>query len=154
MTSIILLFCAEVSAAVFENESVFSFSPFPFFPCVLQLGGASPRAGSSPKERLWSGAAAADTSPAQPSAGLRALPCSLPPPSAPGGRAGQSFPSSSSSGGAGKFLAPSGGAGGSGREERGERRGRGSAMAKWGQGDPRWIVEERADGTNVNNWHW
>ncbi|XP_021248693.1 activator of 90 kDa heat shock protein ATPase homolog 2 isoform X1 [Numida meleagris] len=27
-------------------------------------------------------------------------------------------------------------------------------MAKWGQGDPRWIVEERADGTNVNNWHW
>ncbi|KAM9070205.1 activator of 90 kDa heat shock protein ATPase homolog 2-like isoform 2-T2 [Sarcophilus harrisii] len=27
-------------------------------------------------------------------------------------------------------------------------------MAKWGHGDPRWIVEERADGTNVNNWHW
>ncbi|NWS67033.1 AHSA2 ATPase, partial [Crotophaga sulcirostris] len=27
-------------------------------------------------------------------------------------------------------------------------------MARWGQGDPRWIVEERADGTNVNNWHW
>lgn len=27
-------------------------------------------------------------------------------------------------------------------------------MAKWGEGDPRWIVEERADGTNVNNWHW
>ncbi|XP_054945175.1 activator of 90 kDa heat shock protein ATPase homolog 2 isoform X3 [Physeter macrocephalus] len=27
-------------------------------------------------------------------------------------------------------------------------------MAKWGQGDPRWIVEEREDGTNVNNWHW
>ncbi|XP_074845561.1 activator of 90 kDa heat shock protein ATPase homolog 2-like [Carettochelys insculpta] len=27
-------------------------------------------------------------------------------------------------------------------------------MAKWGQGDPRWIVEERADATNVNNWHW
>ncbi|VFV33432.1 Hypothetical predicted protein [Lynx pardinus] len=26
-------------------------------------------------------------------------------------------------------------------------------MAKWGQGDPRWIVEEREDGTNVNNWH-
>ncbi|MRA94220.1 hypothetical protein GH868_30305, partial [Bacillus thuringiensis] len=21
-------------------------------------------------------------------------------------------------------------------------------------GDPRWIVEERADATNVNNWHW
>ena len=27
-------------------------------------------------------------------------------------------------------------------------------MAKWGEGDPRWIVEERPDGTNVNNWHW
>ncbi|CAH2328459.1 activator of 90 kDa heat shock ATPase homolog 1 [Pelobates cultripes] len=27
-------------------------------------------------------------------------------------------------------------------------------MAKWGQGDPRWIVELRSDGTNVNNWHW
>ncbi|CAG9466974.1 unnamed protein product [Pedinophyceae sp. YPF-701] len=27
-------------------------------------------------------------------------------------------------------------------------------MAKYGEGDARWIVEERADGTNVNNWHW
>eukprot|EP00128_Syssomonas_multiformis_P009291 Colp12_sorted_trinity150504_noHs@9202 len=27
-------------------------------------------------------------------------------------------------------------------------------MAVWGQGDPRWIVEERDDATNVNNWHW
>ncbi|XP_059212120.1 activator of 90 kDa heat shock protein ATPase homolog 1-like [Centropristis striata] len=27
-------------------------------------------------------------------------------------------------------------------------------MAVWGSGDPRWIVEQRADGTNVNNWHW
>jgi len=27
-------------------------------------------------------------------------------------------------------------------------------MAKWGEGDPRWIVEERPDSTNVNNWHW
>ncbi|KAM7396071.1 hypothetical protein PAMA_007374 [Pampus argenteus] len=27
-------------------------------------------------------------------------------------------------------------------------------MAKWGEGDPRWIVEKRADATNVNNWHW
>jgi len=27
-------------------------------------------------------------------------------------------------------------------------------MAKWGEGDPRWIVEERPDATNVNNWHW
>ena len=27
-------------------------------------------------------------------------------------------------------------------------------MAKWGEGDPRWIVEERADTHNVNNWHW
>ncbi|XP_030576794.1 activator of 90 kDa heat shock protein ATPase homolog 1a [Archocentrus centrarchus] len=27
-------------------------------------------------------------------------------------------------------------------------------MAKWGEGDPRWIVEERTDATNVNNWHW
>lgn len=30
----------------------------------------------------------------------------------------------------------------------------GSNMAKWGEGDPRWIVEERPDATNVNNWHW
>ncbi|EYC13794.1 hypothetical protein Y032_0042g533 [Ancylostoma ceylanicum] len=29
-----------------------------------------------------------------------------------------------------------------------------ASMAKWGEGDPRWIVEERADATNVNNWHW
>ncbi|VDK72423.1 unnamed protein product [Litomosoides sigmodontis] len=28
------------------------------------------------------------------------------------------------------------------------------AMAKWGEGDPRWIVEERPDAVNVNNWHW
>ena len=27
-------------------------------------------------------------------------------------------------------------------------------MAKWGEGDPRWIVEHRDDGKNVNNWHW
>lgn len=27
-------------------------------------------------------------------------------------------------------------------------------MAKWGEGDARWIVEEREDSTNVNNWHW
>lgn len=27
-------------------------------------------------------------------------------------------------------------------------------MAKWGEGDERWIVENRADGANVNNWHW
>ncbi|VDP71315.1 unnamed protein product [Schistosoma mattheei] len=27
-------------------------------------------------------------------------------------------------------------------------------MAKLGEGDPRWIVEERADAKNVNNWHW
>jgi len=27
-------------------------------------------------------------------------------------------------------------------------------MAKVGEGDPRWIVEERPDATNVNNWHW
>eukprot|EP00192_Tetraselmis_astigmatica_P011129 CAMPEP_0117666788 /NCGR_PEP_ID=MMETSP0804-20121206/10577_1 /TAXON_ID=1074897 /ORGANISM="Tetraselmis astigmatica, Strain CCMP880" /LENGTH=349 /DNA_ID=CAMNT_0005474385 /DNA_START=93 /DNA_END=1142 /DNA_ORIENTATION=- len=27
-------------------------------------------------------------------------------------------------------------------------------MAKLGEGDTRWIVSERADGTNVNNWHW
>ncbi|KAG8126368.1 putative AHA1 activator of heat shock 90 protein [Naja naja] len=30
----------------------------------------------------------------------------------------------------------------------------GVPMAKWGEGDPRWIVEQRADATNVNNWHW
>jgi len=27
-------------------------------------------------------------------------------------------------------------------------------MALKGQGDPRWIVETREDGRNVNNWHW
>lgn len=27
-------------------------------------------------------------------------------------------------------------------------------MARWGEGDPRWIVEDRPDATNVNNWHW
>lgn len=27
-------------------------------------------------------------------------------------------------------------------------------MAKLGEGDPRWLVEERSDGANVNNWHW
>eukprot|EP01132_Coremiostelium_polycephalum_P002670 gene2670-3313_t len=27
-------------------------------------------------------------------------------------------------------------------------------MAKVGEGDPRWLVENRADGRNVNNWHW
>ncbi|XP_022971345.1 activator of 90 kDa heat shock protein ATPase homolog [Cucurbita maxima] len=27
-------------------------------------------------------------------------------------------------------------------------------MAKFGEGDKRWIVEERPDGTNVHNWHW
>ncbi|XP_022151410.1 activator of 90 kDa heat shock protein ATPase homolog [Momordica charantia] len=27
-------------------------------------------------------------------------------------------------------------------------------MAKIGEGDKRWIVEERPDGTNVHNWHW
>ncbi|XP_062933843.1 activator of 90 kDa heat shock protein ATPase homolog 2-like [Cynocephalus volans] len=38
----------------------------------------------------------------------------------------------------------------------GLRRGRAAraATAKWGHGDPRWIVEEREDATNVNNWHW
>jgi len=27
-------------------------------------------------------------------------------------------------------------------------------MAKWGEGDERWIVEDRPDGQNVGNWHW
>ncbi|KAI6647998.1 Activator of 90 kDa heat shock protein ATPase-like protein 1 isoform X1 [Oopsacas minuta] len=27
-------------------------------------------------------------------------------------------------------------------------------MAKWDERDPRWIVEEREDAKNVNNWHW
>lgn len=27
-------------------------------------------------------------------------------------------------------------------------------MAKLGEGDERWIVREREDGANVNNWHW
>merc|ERR1739848_600841 len=29
-----------------------------------------------------------------------------------------------------------------------------ATMALWGQGDPRWKVEQRDDGTNTNNWHW
>ncbi|CAI0402757.1 unnamed protein product [Linum tenue] len=27
-------------------------------------------------------------------------------------------------------------------------------MAKFGEGDKRWIVQDRTDGTNVHNWHW
>ena len=27
-------------------------------------------------------------------------------------------------------------------------------MAKLGEGDQRWIVEERKDGANVHGWHW
>eukprot|EP00955_Chlamydomonas_euryale_P007792 82381-Chlamydomonas_euryale.AAC.7 len=27
-------------------------------------------------------------------------------------------------------------------------------MAKWGEGDARWIVDERKDGKNVGSWHW
>jgi len=27
-------------------------------------------------------------------------------------------------------------------------------MAEFGKGDPRWIVDERVDGRNVNAWHW
>jgi len=27
-------------------------------------------------------------------------------------------------------------------------------MAKVGEGDPRWVVQNREDGKNVNNWHW
>jgi len=27
-------------------------------------------------------------------------------------------------------------------------------MAKVGEGDPRWIVQEKEDGRNVNSWHW
>jgi activator of HSP90 ATPase len=27
-------------------------------------------------------------------------------------------------------------------------------MAKFGEGDPRWLVQKREDGTNVNGWHW
>jgi len=27
-------------------------------------------------------------------------------------------------------------------------------MAKYGEGDSRWIVEDRSDGANVHNWHW
>lgn len=27
-------------------------------------------------------------------------------------------------------------------------------MAEWGQGDERWIVQDRKDGANVNQWHW
>jgi len=31
---------------------------------------------------------------------------------------------------------------------------RAGAMAKIGEGDDRWIVKEREDGTNVHGWHW
>ncbi|KAL3152072.1 hypothetical protein ABBQ32_001180 [Trebouxia sp. C0010 RCD-2024] len=27
-------------------------------------------------------------------------------------------------------------------------------MAKWEDKDPKWIVQERQDGSNVNGWHW
>ena len=27
-------------------------------------------------------------------------------------------------------------------------------MAKWEEKDPRWLVEHREDGANVNGWHW
>jgi activator of HSP90 ATPase len=27
-------------------------------------------------------------------------------------------------------------------------------MAEWGKGDGRWIVDNRVDGANVNQWHW
>ncbi|XP_035204980.1 activator of 90 kDa heat shock protein ATPase homolog 2-like [Stegodyphus dumicola] len=27
-------------------------------------------------------------------------------------------------------------------------------MSKWNKSDPRWLVEERPDAKNVNNWHW
>lgn len=27
-------------------------------------------------------------------------------------------------------------------------------MAKFGEGDARWIVSDRKDGVNVNSWHW
>ena len=27
-------------------------------------------------------------------------------------------------------------------------------MAEWGKGDDRWIVQDREDGANVNQWHW
>ena len=29
-----------------------------------------------------------------------------------------------------------------------------ACRAKWEERDTRWIVEERADGVNVNAWHW
>eukprot|EP00976_Prorocentrum_cordatum_P032330 657303-Prorocentrum_minimum.AAC.4 len=35
-----------------------------------------------------------------------------------------------------------------------ERNPKRRSMAKWGEGDPRWKVEERTDGCNVNGWHW
>lgn len=28
-------------------------------------------------------------------------------------------------------------------------------MARWGEGDPRWLVQDRPDdGVNINGWHW
>ncbi|KAL0026740.1 hypothetical protein WJX79_009308 [Trebouxia sp. C0005] len=27
-------------------------------------------------------------------------------------------------------------------------------MAKWEDKDPKWIVQDRQDGSNVNGWHW
>jgi len=34
------------------------------------------------------------------------------------------------------------------------RKGEGGAMARVGEEDPRWIVQEREDGQNVGGWHW
>jgi activator of HSP90 ATPase len=27
-------------------------------------------------------------------------------------------------------------------------------MARWGERDARWVVQEREDGSNVRGWHW
>lgn len=91
-------FCAEVSAAVFENESLSSNFPvcllfffFLFLSPLFQLGGAfPPEPGAAPKERLFPGTGAEERPPRSTAVRrLRAPPPPLPPPSAPGGRAGQ-----------------------------------------------------------------
>lgn len=82
MTSIILLFCAEVSAAVFENESVFSFSPFPFFSLCSPVRRCLPPSREQPQGAALerSSGRRHQPSPAQPSAGAPGT--ALPAPSA------------------------------------------------------------------------
>lgn len=87
-------FCAEVSAAAFENESVFSNLPvflFIFFPPLYSSEAVpSPRSREHPRRSGFSWAQERRSVRGAPEQRrLPELPAPLPPPSAPGGRAGQ-----------------------------------------------------------------